>query len=399
MIRKKHKSKWLNFARKSILGPSLVASILAAAGMNAQPVDGVDDRIKAVTDTIESNSVCSELPAFYWEIGNGGAALGSGFHGSAAGNAEAINTFKNTPIKIASAGKWIFAAYAVEILDGILNDSADVRFLNFTSPFVTFQPETPCKEATWSKPPETIQACNDRLNNIETTAAGDNGGPYGFFYGPGHMEWRADPRYGNTVALGLAGDVSQLGARIGETLGLNSLSYDNVNVAAAARLSPADYILFLRKLLSGELKLGSRLGEHSVCTLEETSRYGLKCKYASDRPAAGGLVWEGYLNPRYSLGHWVEDPDEYFGDGAYSSVGGYGLYPWIDKDRATYGIIAFESQYQTVYKKSARCGRMLRAAWARKIVQRESDYAATEKRPVTCNAIFKKNCPGVIPDA
>ena len=39
-------------------------------------------------------------------------------------------------------------------------------------------------------------------------------------------------------------------------------------------------------------------------------------------------------NVHSALGHWVEE------DGAYSSPGLYGFYPWIDHAQAWYGVIA-----------------------------------------------------------
>ena len=40
-----------------------------------------------------------------------------------------------------------------------------------------------------------------------------------------------------------------------------------------------------------------------------------------------------------SIGHWVED-DPTLGDGAFSSAGAFGFYPWISQDRTTWGVLA-----------------------------------------------------------
>ena len=44
----------------------------------------------------------------------------------------------------------------------------------------------------------------------------------------------------------------------------------------------------------------------------------------------------------YSIGHWVED-DPAVGDGAFSSAGAFGFYPWIDASKTYYGVLAREA--------------------------------------------------------
>ena len=67
----------------------------------------------------------------------------------------------------------------------------------------------------------------------------------------------------------------------------------------------------------------------------------------------------------------VED-DPANGDGAFSSPGAFGFYPWISKDKAYYGVLAREahagwlsrSVQEKPYYQSAVCGRALRQAWS-----------------------------------
>lgn len=72
----------------------------------------------------------------------------------------------------------------------------------------------------------------------------------------------------------------------------------------------------------------------------------------------------------YSIGHWVET-DPAAGDGAFSSAGAFGFYPWIDAGKTWYGIVARKQtpQGQDTDRslgegyRSAQCGRLIRKAW------------------------------------
>ena len=67
----------------------------------------------------------------------------------------------------------------------------------------------------------------------------------------------------------------------------------------------------------------------------------------------------------YSLGHWIEDDPA--GDGAYSSPGAFGFYPWIDTSKTLYGVVArivLAGAYD-----SALCGAQIRKAWVTGVAQ------------------------------
>lgn len=68
----------------------------------------------------------------------------------------------------------------------------------------------------------------------------------------------------------------------------------------------------------------------------------------------------------YSLAHWVED-DPLVGDGAFSSPGAFGFYPWIDASKTWYGVLARYSTRSvtddSVAMDSVTCGRKIRKAW------------------------------------
>jgi len=88
----------------------------------------------------------------------------------------------------------------------------------------------------------------------------------------------------------------------------------------------------------------------------------------NDLPTAP--VWEppmaGTESPHYSIGHWVEDDPE-AGDGAFSSAGAFGFYPWIDSRVRWWGVLARLDLHVGTEPgpgvESMFCGRRIRAAW------------------------------------
>jgi hypothetical protein len=116
------------------------------------------------------------------------------------------------------------------------------------------------------------------------------------------------------------------------------------------RTTPADYAVFLRKVMSRRLVIGNLLGTNATCTNPAT------CSTAVSTPTPADVHWD------YSNGHWLEN-DPVTGDGAFSSPGAFGFYPWISGDRAWYGIVARVDLTPGAYITSARCGALIRKAW------------------------------------
>jgi hypothetical protein len=112
-------------------------------------------------------------------------------------------------------------------------------------------------------------------------------------------------------------------------------------------------------VLEGQLQIAKLLGAHAVCTNPRTCPDG-----ASRTPSPTNESWH------YSIGHWVED-DPALGDGAFSSAGAFGFYPWISSDKQFYGIVARRgnlglfsgSASERPGMQSVACGRLIRAAW------------------------------------
>jgi hypothetical protein len=110
----------------------------------------------------------------------------------------------------------------------------------------------------------------------------------------------------------------------------------------------AVYAGLLRGILNGSLAFRDALGTNPVCTQPSSCSTALYSPFPQE-------AWS------YSVGHWVEDNPATNGDGAFSSGGEFGFYPWIDSTKSYYGIIS-HYQASSAYL-SIECGRLIRAAF------------------------------------
>jgi len=108
------------------------------------------------------------------------------------------------------------------------------------------------------------------------------------------------------------------------------------------------------------LKLGAQLAAASVCTNPAT------CPTAVYSPIPGSSGANESWH--YGLAHWIED-DAVVGDGAFSSAGAFGFYPWIDATRTIYGVLARRGTAGNAGYNSAQCGRLIRKAWVTGVAQ------------------------------
>lgn len=293
-------------------------------------------RIQAATATAQgSGNACTAIRPFYWEVGDATQALASGSV-NAPGNTTTYTA--GTVMSIASASKWLYGAYVAERRAGALTPE-DIEFLTFRSGYTSFAPIGDCFAG------DTVAACVARGDNDAQTAAHVGK----FFYNGGHMQ-----KHASLAAPGMAlGGMNStaLATELRRVLGNDiNLSFSQPQPAGGVRTSAADYAVFLRKLLRQELHLGALLGAHKVCTNPAT------CADAVSTPITGGLDWH------YSLGHWVED-DATRSDGAFSSAGAFGFYPWVDAGKTGYGIVA-RADMAGSGNESGECGALIRAAWA-----------------------------------
>jgi hypothetical protein len=235
-----------------------------------------------------------------------------------------------TVLPVASASKWLYAAYYVQRSQGTLS-AEDVKFLTFRSGYTSFKS---CEVLS------TVGSCLEAGTNGAYTAAHDGL----FFYDGGHMQ-----KHGVLRGLGplanreLADEIrSQLGTDV-------QFVYSQPQLAGGVAISAEQYAKVLRRMLAGELRIGNTLGVNAVCASPRT------CPgQAVFSPAPRGETWH------YSIGHWVED-DPLVGDGAFSSPGLFGFYPWIDRSKSWYGIVARVDEIGAI--DSVDCGRLIRRSW------------------------------------
>jgi hypothetical protein len=260
---------------------------------------------------------------------------------------------------IASASKWFFSTYVVELKQGQLN-SSDLDYLRHQSGHTNFEQGAVCPKNA------TVSTCLS-----EPAASGGTWGDYVadtdgyFYYGGGHMQVMA----ARNEDLGLAQETApSLTVKIAETLGFPDdglFFYDVPLLAGGVITSPELYARFLTNMLDGKYPyMFDHLGTQDVCTHANSE----DCPTAIFSPinqsavgAANDLSDEAW---HYSLGHWVED-DPVSGDGALSNIGAFGFYAWIDQAKTFYGILARQDlSFSTVPTlPSIQCGRLIREAW------------------------------------
>ncbi len=333
----------LILANRVAAGSALaVLALLAACGGGGDgtlppppPGTGLTDaqRAQAATSTAESSANgCSAARPFYWEIGDVNAAKASGSVNTPGGTVYSASTV----MPIASATKWLYASYVAELRGSALT-AADIKFLNFRSGYTSFG---------FCLPGQTVAACVALGNNGDYTAANDGQ----FFYDGGHMQKHAS--LNGLGGLDSATLATELRARLGNDV---ALTFNQPQLAGGASSTAADYARVLRKLMAGQLRMGALLGTQAVCTNP------LTCAQALSTPIPASESWH------YALGHWVED-DPVLGDGAFSSPGAFGFYPWIDASKTYYGVLARQTASGGGVD-SVSCGRLIRKAWVSGAVQ------------------------------
>ena len=301
----------------------------------------------AATSTAKNNALCGgPIEPYYWEIGDQHGTLVSGSQGTDVNGKPVLASSKSA---VASASKWLYATYVTQVRGSpALLTSQDTNFLHFTSGYTNMgnSSGTVCPNTL---SPDDVDECLT-LDNPQGVAfsARDPATVGRFYYDSGHMENHAS----QFTALGKV-DVNSLGGTIAAQLGPGvDLAFGEPLISGGAFTSALDYALVLRRILDGTLFMHGALGTNPVCTLKTGA-----CDAAySPIPEA----WH------YSIGHWVEDDPSTNGDGAFSSPGSFGFYPWIDSGKSYYGIIsrvqAPEVGEQHGYA-SVKCGRLIRHAW------------------------------------
>ncbi len=361
-------------ASGDVTAPS-ASTVVTVSGSQVGPTA---NSVAAAVATVKSNPKCSSSSidtAYYWEIGDATGTLISGIQADASGatldqNGDPISA-ANSLWSIASGSKWVYATYVIESRGaaGILNNTdPSVPFLNFTSGYTylgNYPLNTPCPKTG------TVDDC---LAGLPTTPnAADVGA---FYYDSDHMEEHA------TLYMGLGADgILKLQTDIEAELGTDlNFAYSVPALAIGVYTTADDYSLFLRRILSGQYQMSQTLSANPVCTNSTVAGCNAIPNQSPITNASNGAeAWH------YSMGHWIED-DPVVGDGSFSSAGSLGWYPWIDKKKTYYGLIAranlnaagtgsFEG-YQ-----SAECGRLIRNAWETGVVQAGQVPTFQARRP------------------
>ena len=293
--------------------------------------------IQAATDTATHNIACigggaggKDIRPFYWEIGNANGPIVSG---SVTDTGQTTYTATSV-MAIASASKWFYSTYWVQRMNAVVT-ATDIKFFNFWSGYTNF---SSCVGST------TVASCLAIAHNGTTNGTLDATTENKFDYGGGHMQVHAASIAGigalDNVAL--ATEIqSQVGAEI-------AITYNEPQLAGGIATSAAEYAKLLRKIIGGALVMKNVLGTHPVC-VDPAS-----CLEAVSTPSPAGEKWH------YAIGHWVED-DPTVGDGAFSSPGAFGFYPWIDSSKIYYGVVARKALGGALT--SVYCGRLIRKAW------------------------------------
>ena len=296
------------------------------------PPPPTDASAAAVATANSETNACSAVRPFYWEIGDANGVLVSGSVNSSVDPKVYTAT---TKMGIASASKWFYSTYFVQRAGGgSALTPTDIKFFNFQSGY-----DSKGFSCTPGVPTQTVQDCVDLGSNGDYNAADDGK----FAYSGAHMEKHAS--LNGLGGLNNAALATEIRSQIGTDI---ALTYSEPQLAGGIATTASDYATLLRKIVRGDLKMHDVLGTHPVCTNPAT------CANAVFTPSPPGESWH------YSIGHWVED-DPTVGDGAFSSPGAFGFYPWIDRTKTNYGVLARNDLGGAI--PSVYCGRLIRKAW------------------------------------
>jgi len=316
----------------------IIAIFLLSANLSlASSVSpSTEQRAKAAAATALHNRACTKISPFYWEIGDKEKPLISASVGG--------NTYDaNTNMMIASASKWIWSSYVVQLKHGNLSD-ADIASLNMTSGYTSFRYPRCARLGNDGKSDVSVKQCFDAKNLLGSNSEIDAEAVGHFYYNGGHFQKQAID-----LGLGKFNSIS-LQQAMQSVLGNDfSFGFDSPQLAGGVTTSAANYAVFLRKILNSQLLMHDALGTHAVCTNPKS------CPSAMSTPMPSDESWH------YSLGHWVED-DPKTGDSSFSSPGAFGFYAWIDHSKTYYGIVARKAPAGSAID-SVKCGREIRKAW------------------------------------
>jgi hypothetical protein len=363
---------------------------------SAQDVQFLDAQIEAAQQTANNTSATSSCgvisqnqsgseDGFYWEIGNeSGIIADSAKKLSASGSVQPAGTqgtnyTRTTEMQIDSATKWLYGSYVAETKAELTDNtwqfpSAYLPFLHFTSGYADMTDN--CTAAATP----TVQDCLEASNGASPPVPNGtkNSADAGlFYYNSGHLEvfeGGGDPSIAgvmngaNNNVTALANEVTTALSNAGVTV---NLTYSAPEVGGGVQTTPGDYAAFMQGLIRtsnplvmGALLLPAATDTYAVCT----NPYDTSCVNSSGQPLAAYSPLPGDVSWDYSITHWIES-DPVSGDGAYSSPGKTGFYPWVDSTKTYYGMVArYDTNATNVatsapFYLSAVCGAAIRTAF------------------------------------
>ena len=351
-------------------GTSTIGVTDVATGISASPSQSTvvtatlpsSNSVNAATQTANDNALCTAISPFYWEIGDQNDPLASGSVGL--DNGAPISG--STQYSIASASKMLYGAYVTQVRGAASNlTPSDITFLTLTSGYANI-PDTTTEASICPQTdhPDDVAQCllltsplsqfpNEPFGYQIASEVGE------FYYNSGHMEVHANqPSMAplGTTPVAAIGSPNSLGSLFVAELGtdmdmapLEPFNYTEPLIAGGVTTTGDVYAEVLRSILSGSLAFGDALGIDPVCTLSTMP----DCTNTAGYTPFPLEAWH------YSIGHWVEDATGE--DGAFSSAGEFGFYPWIDSTKSYYGIVSHNAA-NSAYP-SIECGRLIRAAF------------------------------------
>jgi hypothetical protein len=316
----------------ALLGQTTVVTVTTPAA----------NSVAAARATALDNALCVGIAPFYWEIGDqNGSLAGDSVGTSLSGPIDA-----STKFSIGSASKMLYASYVTQVRGAASKlSTSDIDFLHFTSGYTNMDDSTLTSVCPPTLSPDTVNQCLTQINSAGASFSAQDPATVGLFdYDSGHMENHAS----QNMALGNVG-VRSLGPLVSAQLGAGvAFNYTEPLMSGGVSTTATMYALVLRHILDGSLAMHDALGTSPVCTLSSSTCVAAFTPFSEE-------AWH------YSIGHWVEDNPATNGDGAFSSGGTDGFYPWIDKTKSYYGIIS-RNQQNGAYP-SAQCGRLIRRAF------------------------------------
>ena len=335
------------------------------------------------------------ITPFWWEVGNAAGPMAAGHQEYSSKGQAAVTA--NSQWAIASASKWIYGTAVVQARGGVGNlTAADLDALHMTDGYINGSDSCPTQLLT------QFGARNVTTCLMQTQQNSKNGQVPGqlydyqvaaangvFWYNGAHEEKHGRDYFNLANSNGT--DPALTSTIIQAISPASGASYVQPLIPGGVYASSNQYAAILRGIIavSSPLLMNGALGTNEICTspggdyggytlggtgaitdgpLGTTARVAGK----SQNWITQGICNAGYSpisgNNAYSIAHWheIDQTSTPVGDGAYSSPGALGFYPWIDATKTYYGVISRQSTSNGGGGSggaSMLCGRAIRKAF------------------------------------